>query len=413
MSSTLCFIYYRKRHNRYREQILRALRDSESDEDTSNDNDNDNDSDDDDDEEVIEKFIESPEYIDPGFLPNDVVLVIEDKQLYVNKDLLESSSPVFEAWLKKEWQTEKGTENGKIELSFPGKNFVDMRAFFKCLLPVFSDKVTDENLDTVLPLADEYQTENLLLECIEVIRERVESVYKTDTYIPPSRIVTYVRWVEQFKLNAIRECVVKLAAVIENEDLENAPDYYTVGTLIQLEVAKTRSKLLKDLFVSTPTDAERKISRLQVPRHDKYMSEWKQNVSNLLQYAVDHIGDLKPQLSNFSATPPVLTKNQTRSAGFGKLRPVGIVLNPPQSVVPSFSFEDPISQNMSDLFACISVSDRIDLHDIYNKCIEKLNVENISKGNFQKQWSKHYTGNKIELSNMGRHVLSMYKCTCK
>ncbi|OWF34934.1 hypothetical protein KP79_PYT23524 [Mizuhopecten yessoensis] len=43
----------------------------------------------------------------PGFLPNDVTLVVEDQHLHVNEDLLSSASPVFEAWLKKEWQNDE------------------------------------------------------------------------------------------------------------------------------------------------------------------------------------------------------------------------------------------------------------------------------------------------------------------
>ncbi|XP_021343521.1 uncharacterized protein LOC110443566 [Mizuhopecten yessoensis] len=163
--------------------------------------------------EVTDETCVAP--IDPGFLPNNVILVVEEKNLHVNKALLESASPVFEAWLKKEWQQDECTDDTKRKLEFHGKTYDEMATFLKCLLPFFPDKVTDENLDTILPLADEYRTENLITECVEVIRQRVESVSEADVYIPPSRIVTYLLWIDQYNIHMGKECVVRLASYLK------------------------------------------------------------------------------------------------------------------------------------------------------------------------------------------------------
>ncbi|XP_069106198.1 uncharacterized protein [Argopecten irradians] len=101
--------------------------------------------------------------IDPGFLPNDVILIVEDQRLYVNRDLLVSASPVFEAMLKKEWQGDQQTESGKVELSLPGKSVEDMTKFLRCLLPFFSDKVSEDTTEAVLPLADESKQKHYYL----------------------------------------------------------------------------------------------------------------------------------------------------------------------------------------------------------------------------------------------------------
>ncbi|XP_021354347.1 uncharacterized protein LOC110450891 isoform X2 [Mizuhopecten yessoensis] len=194
--------------------------------------------------------------IDPGILPNNVVLVIEDEHLHVNKTLLESASPIFEAWLKKECQKDECTDDTKRELKFPGKTYDDMVTFLKCLLPNFADNVTDKTLDTVLPLADEYRSEKMITEFVEVIRQRMESVSEVDIYIPPSRIVTYLLWIEKYNLQTVKEVVVKLASCLSGEVLEAEPGYENIGLTLQKEIFTTRAKLLASLFVSNVTEAK-------------------------------------------------------------------------------------------------------------------------------------------------------------
>ncbi|XP_021354341.1 uncharacterized protein LOC110450887 isoform X6 [Mizuhopecten yessoensis] len=192
----------------------------------------------------------------PGFLPNDVTLVVEEQHLHLNKDLLSSASPVFEAWLKKEWQQDECSDDTKRKLKFPGKTYDEMATFLKCLLPMFPDKVTDETLDTVFPLADEYRTETLITECVEVIRQRVESVYEVDIYIPPSRIVTYLLWIDKYNIHSLREALVELTSYLKIEEVENEPVYENIGLQLKLEMSNARAKLLESLFVSNITEAK-------------------------------------------------------------------------------------------------------------------------------------------------------------
>ncbi|XP_021354426.1 uncharacterized protein LOC110450938 [Mizuhopecten yessoensis] len=221
--------------------------------------------------------------IDPGFLPNDVILVVEEKYLHVNKALLESASPVFDAWLKKEWQQDECTDDTKRKLEFPGKTYDEMATFLKCLLPFFPDKITDKNLDTVLPLADEYRTENLITECVEVIRNHVESVSKVDIYIPPSRVFTYLRWIDRYNLHTGKECVVRLASYLKTEELEADADYENVSPGLQLDVSNARAKLLESLFVFSVTEAEKKMNQFKIPLSIHYMDEWKNNVIEIVE----------------------------------------------------------------------------------------------------------------------------------
>ncbi|OWF34936.1 hypothetical protein KP79_PYT23526 [Mizuhopecten yessoensis] len=68
----------------------------------------------------------------PGFQPNDVTLVVEEKHLHLNKDVLSSASPVFEAWLKKEWQQDECSDDTKRELETLVMLFLSTRLIARC-----------------------------------------------------------------------------------------------------------------------------------------------------------------------------------------------------------------------------------------------------------------------------------------
>ncbi|OWF50027.1 uncharacterized protein LOC110450888 isoform X2 [Mizuhopecten yessoensis] len=333
--------------------------------------------------------------IDPGFLPNDVILVVEEKNLHVNKALLESASPVFEAWLKKEWQQDECTDDTKRKLEFPGKTYDEMATFLKCLLPFFPDKVTDKKLDTVLPLADEYRTENLITECVEVIRKHVESVFEADIYIPPSRVVTYLRWIEQYNLHTGKECVVRLASYLESEELQAVADYENVSLRLQLEVSNARAKLLESLFVCSVTEAEKKMYQFKIPHSSQYMAEWKNNLGEIVEMFLTSTPSQKiaANLSGLRLCP-------TNSAPFSLL-----------SVSADSNMKPLISPSIVAAFACISICDRFKFSESYAKSITRLTSLNISKSEVKQLWAAHYSTDSDKVRDgIERHVLQMCKC---
>lgn len=334
--------------------------------------------------------------VHPGFLPNDVVLIVDEQRLYVNKELLESASPVFAAWLKKEWQSDKDTEKIKPELSFHGKTLGEMTTFLMCLLPPFPDKVTDKTVDTVLPLADEYQTESLLSECMAAICDNVKTVYKTNTYIPPSRLVTYLYWIDKYKLDAIKDDVVRLAAALKSEELQAVPDYDKVGLPLQLEVSNVRATHLASLFVSNPVDAEKKIILGKgVPLHMDYFPEWKQITLQIVENKLN-------QFEN----KPIQFDRPVKTHAFGSVHyaPRGLSWSQP-------SFETEKEKEITaEFFACMSVSHTFGFSGLYVKCVRLLSTQKISKENFKTDWINHY-GTDFDQSILQQHLLKM--CTCK
>lgn len=91
------------------------------------------------------------------YKPTNIALVVEDKELYINKDELMQYSPVFRNMLSKNF-----VEKNLTKIKLPGKQIEAFSCFLRCLLPGIAEQITDDNVHHVLPLAHEYQTEILL-----------------------------------------------------------------------------------------------------------------------------------------------------------------------------------------------------------------------------------------------------------
>ncbi|XP_069106900.1 uncharacterized protein [Argopecten irradians] len=305
--------------------------------------------------------------IDPGFLCTDMVLRVEDEELYVNRELLVSLSPVFEAWLKKEWQGDQQTESGKVELSFSGKSMNEMTTFMRCLLPSFSDKVSVETLDTVLPLADEYQTEALLSECFDVIHRHIQSVIKT--VLVNSSCYVIHRHIQ----SVIKTVLVSVAACEQMETLEAVEGFDDIGEALRLGIASKSSKLFEALFMSPLSDIEQKIHPERpfgnVHHVDAYfLRKRKDCVHLLLEQTLNHIKDFENSVSynNASSTP------------------------------------------MGELLLCLSLSDTLEISTIYNKCITKLSSNKVTNEQFRNCWKRLFrTGGNAENEVINKHLLKL------
>ncbi|KAJ8316331.1 hypothetical protein KUTeg_006345 [Tegillarca granosa] len=128
-------------------------------------------------EEDISEF--SPEI--PAFPKADLILVVEGKELYVNRQLLTEVSPVFQAMLESDF---KESKQDRIEL--PGKSYEAVVEFLKCTYPFLNYDITVNNLFKILPLADEYQT-SLKKKCeefmINILRAKESFfIHRTDAF---------------------------------------------------------------------------------------------------------------------------------------------------------------------------------------------------------------------------------------
>ncbi|KAJ8316333.1 hypothetical protein KUTeg_006347 [Tegillarca granosa] len=93
-------------------------------------------------EEVTEDETSEEEFVEyfpeiPAFPKGDLILVVEGKELYVNRQLLTEASPVLRAMLESDF---KESTQDRIEL--PGKSYKGVVEFLKCTYPFLNYNIT-------------------------------------------------------------------------------------------------------------------------------------------------------------------------------------------------------------------------------------------------------------------------------
>lgn len=77
------------------------------------------------------------EEVDLGFPVTDVTLVVEDRRIHVNKDILSEHSPVFDTMFKGQFK-----ESTEKEIVLKGKKSADFVKFLKCFYPNMKDPIS-------------------------------------------------------------------------------------------------------------------------------------------------------------------------------------------------------------------------------------------------------------------------------
>lgn len=113
------------------------------------------------DEKVSCVLDEKDETIHPSQV---VTLEVEGRQLHANRAVLAHFSPVFKAMLCDADFKEKSQD----VVPLPNKKYKDLAVFFNVLLTDNSStesQITDDNLSTLMGLADEYQVDHVKFMC--------------------------------------------------------------------------------------------------------------------------------------------------------------------------------------------------------------------------------------------------------
>ena len=98
---------------------------------------------------------------------SDIILVVEDTEFHIHRSILMLQSPVFKAMFGGHFK-----EATQDKITLKGKTSADMLQFLKLLYPANMIKkplisFTGENVLKILALADEYQAEDVLNQCLE------------------------------------------------------------------------------------------------------------------------------------------------------------------------------------------------------------------------------------------------------
>jgi hypothetical protein len=137
---------------------------------------------------------------------DDFVLIVESKRLHVTKAILAHASPVFETMFHADFK-----EKNNTALELPGKTVEDVQKFLRCIYPDPVD-VCSENINSVLPLAEEYQVSNLKSRCEAFLLKQVKGVISFDD------LYSILGQSSQYNMpNLVKKCV----ELVSNTDFES------------------------------------------------------------------------------------------------------------------------------------------------------------------------------------------------
>lgn len=110
----------------------------------------------------------------------DVVLLVEGKTLFTSRSLLAFASPVFRCMFSAEFK-----EKEQAEINLPGKSCQDVAEMIRFVHPGFSDELEagPDSAFRLLPLADEYQILKLKEKCEDVFISKLKSESFTQDFV--------------------------------------------------------------------------------------------------------------------------------------------------------------------------------------------------------------------------------------
>lgn len=155
---------------------------------------------------------------DRAFPETDVILVVEDQKIHVNKAVLSQHSPVFDTMFNSHF-----TERTAKEIPLVEKKADDVVEFLRCFYPNMKHPLTAENVLKVLPLAHEYQT-SLVTDCEDFMIKLCAPNKRLTVNI----LLDYILAGEKYGLTRFLEAAVEFCANIDFDLLNGKSfDYYS------------------------------------------------------------------------------------------------------------------------------------------------------------------------------------------
>ncbi|XP_045178703.1 BTB and MATH domain-containing protein 38-like [Mercenaria mercenaria] len=167
---------------------------------------------------------------------SDLRLIVERKPLYVSRVVLSLVSPIMKSLF-----AIKDAED-TVELPLPGKKYTHMVQFLNCIYPDILAPITEDNVEVVLPLADEFQVRRLVEKCEEFLIKDIED---TAPALHPEKIVRYMNISEKYGLENLQKSTFETAAKTPSSLLENVREFWDLPSVTTTSVFIRRLKLLE------------------------------------------------------------------------------------------------------------------------------------------------------------------------
>ncbi|XP_063444074.1 uncharacterized protein LOC134724771 [Mytilus trossulus] len=177
------------------------------------------------------------------FSQHDLIIKIENIKLHVNKEQLMAESPVFEKMFTSDFK-----EKDKQEIELEGKDLNSFVDFLRCTLPGIDEKLTDKTVQSVIPLADEYQTSSTLRKADQFLAEKTKAI---GDKITSEQLIKNILQAELYQLTSFLEESLTIASRKSFENFVKNPKFNEITSETRLKISLKRWSDMDAVFKST------------------------------------------------------------------------------------------------------------------------------------------------------------------
>lgn len=201
---------------------------------------------------MIQKKGSEPDFTEPWHL-SDSVLVVEEKKFHVHKGTLSMWSPVFERMFSSEFK-----EKFASEIPLPGKNASEIKELLLVIYPT-SKPIGENNCYFLLPLAREYQMEQLTERCEKYLLQREKT---------PHQAIDFLVLANEFNMEELCKQCVEIAKHMSISEVRRHEKYAMIAPEEGRQLAERRVELLENKMQSS----EQRVN--SVKKEVKDVCEW-------------------------------------------------------------------------------------------------------------------------------------------
>ncbi|CAC5418954.1 unnamed protein product [Mytilus coruscus] len=191
-------------------------------------------------EDPLEELTSHERDLASPFTKQNVGLVFGNSKLYVQKEFLIAVSPVFKAMFSSSF-----LEGSKGEVPLPGKKLSHFVLFLRYLAPGFDDELSEDSVHHMLPLADEYQTDDLMNRIEEYL---VKSVLSKSDSITSEQIILDIIEAEMYKLSDYLDECIAVASRKKFHSLTKSPKFEEISQTTQRKISFKRWEDIDKIF---------------------------------------------------------------------------------------------------------------------------------------------------------------------
>nr|KAG5694940.1 hypothetical protein BaRGS_031223 [Batillaria attramentaria] len=133
-------------------------------------------------------------------------------------------------------------------IPLPGKTLDDMVLFLKQIHPDYcSEAITDETLQKILPLADEYQCEAVRQKCNQYIKHETQLGLLQKT-LTNDRLLLYLGLCDKFHLTEDRSLLLEIGAKRKGTELQKSKSFESVPSAARADLWAKRYETLQKML---------------------------------------------------------------------------------------------------------------------------------------------------------------------